>query len=575
LLVDELVRQGVGLFVVCPGSRSTPLAAAVAQTKDVEVVVHWDERAAAFVALGWGRSTGRPAAVITTSGTAVANLLPAAVEADADGVPLLLLTADRPPELRETGANQTIRQPPIFADVSRWLLDWPVPTADVPARWVLSTAAHAVHRTLAPPGPVHLNLPFREPLGRQPDGVDGPAYLADVAEWMQSDAPYTTVSSLVRQPDPVDADEIDPDLILRLAQAERGLVIAGEMDESAPALRLAHELGWPLLPDVRSPLRLRADEGTIPYIDLALTSERLRDTEPDAVIHLGGGLVSKRLAQYLKTSKPLTYVRVRSGPDRSDPDGLVTNWLRVAPEEGAAALEGAGGTPVSSWRERWVRSSDAIRETLQALNGEPGIAQAVSRCVPDEGLLVVAASMPIRDVEAYGAPTGGTRRVIANRGASGIDGTVATAHGVARGTCQPVVLLIGDLALLHDQTSLALLREGPPVVVVVINNDGGGIFHRLPIASGEGELAADTFERFFGAPHALGFADAARQVGLAYHAPETQDAFTSSLDAAIRSGASALIEVRTDREEQAALRRQLEAAAAEAVDHALANLGRG
>ena len=570
LLADELVRQDVGLFVVCPGSRSTPLATAVGQLDNVEVVVHWDERAAAFVALGWGRATGRPAAVITTSGTAVANLLPAAVEADADGVPLLLLTADRPPELRETGANQTIRQPPLFQDVSRWSLDWPVPTPDVPARWVLSTVAHAVHRTLAPAGPVHLNLPFREPLGRQPDGIDAAAYLGETARWVQGSAPFTTASSFVRQPDTIDADEIDPDLICRVAQAERGLVIAGEMDDDGAALRLAQAFGWPLLPDVRSSLRLSTADGVVPYVDLALTSPRLRSERPDAVIHLGGGLVSKRLARYLAASPPQTYVRVQSEPGRSDPDGLVTDWLRVAPEEGAAALEGAGGGSASGWCGRWVRASKAVHETLGTLDGEPGIARTVSRSVPEGGSLVVAASMPIRDVEAYAAPSNGTRRILANRGASGIDGTVATAHGVARGTRQPVVLLIGDLALLHDQTSLALLRQGPPVVVVVINNDGGGIFHRLPIAGGPGELAADTFERFFGTPHGLGFEDAAQQVELAYHAPETLDAFELALDTALGSGAAALIEVRTDRGEQAEVRRQIEAAVANAVDRGLA-----
>ena len=178
--------------------------------------------------------------------------------------------------------------------------------------------------------------------------------------------------------------------------------------------------------------------------------------------------------------------------------------------------------------------------------------------------------MPVRDVEAF-APAAheGPRHVVANRGASGIDGTVATAAGLARGLRQPVAALVGDLALLHDQTSLALLRSGPPVVVVCVNNDGGGIFHRLPIADGPGRLAADTFEQMFGTPHGLTFEHAARQVGLAYHAPETLGAFETALDAALRSGASALVEVRTDRAEQAALRRRIEAAAAKAVDAAL------
>lgn len=579
LLVEELVRQGAGLFVVCPGSRSTPLAVAVAENPRAEALVHWDERAAAFVALGWGRATGRPAAVVTTSGTAVANLLPAAVEADADGVPLLLLTADRPPELRETGANQTVRQPPVFQDVARWTLDWPVPTTDVPARWVLSTAAHAAHRALAPPGPVHLNLPFREPLGAQPDGTDAEAYLADLAAWTDrrtTAAPFTAAEVLIRRPEPIESDELSPDVVDRVARAERGLVVVGDLGTdrgAAPAaVRLAEALGWPLIPDLRSSLRLGAPDIAIPYADLALTSERLRRLLPDAVVHLGGRIVSKRLARFLAAARPATYVHVHEGPARLDPDGLVTDWLRMAPADGAAVLSGAGRDGSADWQARWRAASQAAGDVLCGEEGlsEPGLARTLSRGVPEGGTVVAAASMPVRDLDTYADPHGSRVPVIANRGASGIDGTVATAHGVARGTGRPVVLLIGDLALLHDLTSLALLRDGPPVVVVVVNNDGGGIFHRLPIASGPGALDDATFERFFGTPHGLGFEHAARQFGIAYHAPETQADFEEALQEAAASAASVLIEVRTDREEQAALRARIEAAAAEAVDAALA-----
>ena len=489
LLVEELVRQGVGLFVVCPGSRSTPLAVAVAENPRAEALVHWDERAAAFVALGWGRATGRPAAVITTSGTAVANLLPAAVEADADGVPLLLLTADRPPELRETGANQTVRQPPVFQDVARWSLDWPVPTTAVPARWVLSTAAHAAHRARQPPGPVHLNLPFREPLAATPDGTDAAAYLADVGRWAAGDEPSVSAGAFDRHPDHVDADEVDPDLVGRLARAERGLVVAGALADGRPAVRLAQALGWPLVPDLRSSLRLGAPDVAAPYADLALTSRRLGAVGPDAVVHLGGRLLSKRLGQYLAAARPGTYVRVGDDPDRIDPDAVTTHRLAVPVADGAAALEGAGGAGSPDWRARWAAASGAAGGVADGADGEPGIARAVSRGVPEGATLVVAASMPVRDLEAYAVASGPAARVVANRGASGIDGTVATAHGVARGTGRPVTLLVGDLALLHDLTSLALLRDGPPVTVVVVNNDGGGIFHRLPIAAGPGALA--------------------------------------------------------------------------------------
>ena len=565
LLIDELVRQGVGPFVVCPGSRSTPLAVAVGEHEQAESVVHWDERAAAFVALGWGRATGRPAAVITTSGTAVANLLPAAVEADADGVPLLLLTADRPPELRETGANQTVRQPPVFQDVARWSLDGPVPTPDVPARWVLSTAAHAVHRTLSPPGPVHLNLPFREPLGRQPDGLDANAYLG--TEDLHGVASASESAVAVRVVGP---------WVERLLDVDRGLVLladGGRTPAPEPADRLAHALGWPLIADVRASGGL---EGAMSHYDLALASPRMREgLRPEAVLHIGGRLTSKRLGQHLDTARPDLYVQLAETPSRIDPASLVTDRvvgplaaLASALADRAASRDAArDARPASSWRTAWKTASDAAAREVEALGGlsEIGVARRLAQAPRP---LVVAASMPIRDVLTVGG-TG----VVANRGASGIDGTVATAHGVARGARQPVTLLIGDLALLHDQTSLALLRDGPPVTVVCINNDGGGIFHRLPIADGPGELAAGTFERFFGTPHGLAFEHAARQVGLAYHAPDTLEAFEAALDAARRSGASALIEVRTDREEQAALRRQLEAAAAVAVDEALEAFG--
>ncbi|MEM1044414.1 MAG: 2-succinyl-5-enolpyruvyl-6-hydroxy-3-cyclohexene-1-carboxylic-acid synthase [Bacteroidota bacterium] len=584
LLVEELVRQGTTFFVVCPGSRSTPLAVAVAQNPRAEALVHWDERAAGFVALGWGRARGWPAAVVTTSGTAVANLLPAAVEADAENVPLLLLTADRPPELRETGANQTIRQPPIFQDVARWTLDWPVPTPDVSPRWVLSTASHAVHRAAS--GLVHLNLPFREPLGVQPDGVDVADALSDLARWGASDDPSLHTERLKRFTADVEPNEVDLSVLMELG-VERGLVVVGDLkgrEQAAPgAVRLASTLGWPLLPDVRSGLRTAEGSHIVHFADLALSASLPMDYWPEAVIHLGGRIVSKRIGQFLAAARPATYVRVDDSPYRVDPDALVTQHIVASVRHGTAALAGAStyqrpGAEKDAFLQRWQTLSivvgDAVATGIEGAFSEPSVARmtlgAALEGYHQDRTLVAAASMPVRDIEMYAEPSGTISHVEANRGASGIDGTIATAHGVARGLQAPVVALVGDLALLHDQTSLALLRGGPPVVVVVINNDGGGIFHRLPIASGPGALAGDTFERFFGTPHGLTFEHAAAQAGLAYHQPDSIEAFEQALDTATASGASALIEVRTDRDEQAALRRRIEAAVAEAVDAALA-----
>ena len=591
LLVEELVRQGVGLFVVCPGSRSTPLAVAVAENDRAEALVHWDERAAAFVALGWGKATGRPAAVVTTSGTAVANLLPAAVEADAAGVPLLLLTADRPPELRETGANQTVRQPPVFQDVARWALDWPVPTTAVPARWVLSTAAHAVHRTLRPAGPVHLNLPFREPLAATPDGTDAAAYLADVGAWTAGDRPSVLIHEGHHGADW--AGQLR--LAERLVAVERGLVVLAEARSGSdvePARLLAERLGWPFLADVTSQARWGSNPNPTAHYDLALASPAFaRAHRPDAVVLAGGRPTSKRLLTLLGAARPDPFVVVRASPARLDFDAPVSDRV-VAPEPQEALYSLAravdrvrtGPTPATAWTGRWAAASAAAEAAavaeIEGAGGlsEPGVARAVAARQHETAAVVLAASMPVRDVDAFAPARAHPTLVVANRGASGIDGTVATAAGVARATARadldagdpdpPTLLLIGDLALLHDLTSLALLRDGPPVVVVVVNNDGGGIFHRLPVAAGPGALAGGTFERFFGTPHGLRFEHAARQVGLAYHAPGTLPAFAAALDAACQSGASALVEVRTDRAEQAALRQRIEAACAQAVDAA-------
>ena len=461
-----------------------------------------------------------------------------------------------------------------------------MPTTAVPARWVLSTAAHAVHRARQPAGPVHLNLPYREPLAATPDGTDAAAYLADVGAWAGGGQPWTSEDRPpVRSPGRVAGD--GPSLVGSLGDVERGVVVVGELDgdedqrtaDAHGAVEIATLLGWPVLPDVRTALRVgEGDRPVVAYADLVLASPQFRERHrAEAVLHVGGRIVSKRLSRYLAESRPAAYVHVSASPGRLDPDSLVTHAVRApladALADALAAISGRGAparrTADGAWAEGWHAASAAVSDVLaDRLDGlsEPAVARETARRSP---VLVVAASMPIRDVEAFAAPTAGpARTVVANRGASGIDGTVATAAGVARGGGGPVVLLTGDLALLHDQTSLALLRSGPPVVVVVVNNDGGGIFHRLPVASGPGALAAGTFERFFGTPHGLTFGAAARQVGLAYHRPTTLPAFEAALDAARQSGASALIEVQTDRTEQAALRARIEAAVVEAVDRA-------
>ncbi len=540
LLVEELVRCGVGLFCIAPGSRSAPLTTAVAAHPAARNLVHFDERGAAFAALGWARATGRPAALITTSGTAVANVLPAAVEASVDGVPLLLLTADRPPELRDTGANQTIAQPNIFGEFVRWRFDLPAPTPEIDPAFVLTTVDQAVHRALGrPPGPVHLNCMFREPLA-----PDGPGVTCDGLEaWAEGDAPYTRYT----EAGAVDAGRVQ-EVWNRLRGVERGLVVAGRLRtraEGAAALRLADALGWPLLPDIGSQARMDDAPVVCPFYDQVLGSAAFREAHaPDAVLHLGGRSTSKRLAQFVAASRPDLTV-VRDDPFRFDPDHRVGHRVVADVAAFCAALaETAAGDrdAPSGWCDAWRRASGAVAETLGAHFGEaetlsePGVARIVAEQAGAG--LVLAASMPVRDADAFVATGGSAPLVASNRGASGIDGTVATAAGFARGLGARVTLLLGDLALLHDLNSLALLRdaEQPPVTIVAVNNDGGGIFHFLPIAEHEA-----VFEPYFGTPHGLGFEAAADMFGLAYSRPETPTALNAALADAVDGSRAAVL----------------------------------
>ena len=554
LLVEELLRCGVGLFCVAPGSRSTPLVAAIAEHPRARALVHYDERGTAFAALGYARATGRPAAWVTTSGTAVANGLPAVAEAATDCVPMLLLTADRPPELRHTGANQTIEQPGIFGGYARWSFDVPPPGPDQDPATVLTTVDQAVYRSQRPPaGPVHLNLMFREPFLPQPAQPDG---LPDL--W-PGDGPYTRYARAAPVPDEAEVRE----LASALGAAERGVVVAGRLrsrKQGEAATRLAAALGWPLLPDICSQARLGArPEVSAPYHDLLLAGGRFPGGRaPDAVVRVGGVPVSKRLQRYVTGRKPATYAVVADHPFRSDPEHLATHRLEADVAELCAALAGrVRRAAAPGWLSGWLRASGEAGRRLEAALrerkglSEPGVARLVSRLIPEDHALVAASSMPVRDLDTFADPEGPPVPVAANRGASGIDGTVATAAGFARGAGRPVTLLIGDLALLHDLNSLAMLR-GLPAVVVVLNNDGGGIFHFLPVAEHGG-----IFEPYFGTPHGLGFRQAAEMFGLGYSGPRTAGELSLAYQRACAEGGPHLIEVVTDRRENLALHREL------------------
>lgn len=569
LVAEELARCGVDLVCVSPGSRSTPLTAAVARGR-VSSRVWLDERGAAFHALGHARATGRPAALVCTSGTAVANYLPAVVEAAQDCVPLVVVTADRPPELLDAGANQAIRQAGIFGGYARWTGALPAPCAEIPAQAVLSTVDQAVHRALGPPaGPVHLNCMFREPL--EPSG-DAP-WPADLpARWREGTAPLTVYARLATGPDSEGLDRA----AATVGGARRGLVVVGALpggrdrDETAA---LCERLGWPVAADVRSGLRLGpGPAGRIAHLDQLLLSPRVRETfAPDVVLHLGAQPTSKRLAQALAALPDAAVISVQEHPYRHDPDHRVA--LRVQGGVGrfcsllAARLGSSGTAAAGDWGTRLRALSDRAAAAIDAFVagaplGEIAAARLVSRAIPPGHGLFLGNSMPVRDMEMFAATDGPRVPVAANRGASGIDGVVSSAAGFACGLGRPATLTIGDLSLLHDLTALLHLRSLPqPLVIVALNNGGGGIFHFLPIAA-----QAALLDPWFTAPHEADLAGVERLFGIPVRRPRTTAEFEAAYREACGSGTSTLIEVRTDRAENLAAHRALGAAIVAAVE---------
>lgn len=562
LLIEELCRSGIAHFCIAPGSRSTPLVVAVARNRKARHSMHYDERGAAFYALGFARAAGRPAAVITTSGTAAANCYPAVTEASVDHVPMLLLTADRPPELIDAGANQTMHQDRLFGRYARWSFDLPTPSLDVPPQMLLTTIDQAVYRSrYNHPGPVHLNCRYREPL--EPHPADTPsAYTAALANWTKSSTPFT---SYVPPRQTLTAETLDA-IGQILQNTTRGLVTVGRLDtetERTAVLRFIDRLNWPVYADVTSGLRLtRCRAHIIRYFDQQLlTAEFNHRVRPTTVLHIGGRTTSKRLPQFLHANRPDHYIVIKNTPERHDSIHTVT--LRVQADIAAACdaitpEESRGQDDYAAFQDALARDVDRIiarRIAEHPAASEPFIARCISEHIPDGHALFLSSSIPIRDVDLYGVSGRRDIRVAANRGISGIDGVISSAAGFAAGAACPTTLLIGDLAFIHDVNALATLRrQDTPLVIVVINNNGGGIFHFLPIAA-----HTDVFEDFFAAPHDFSFAGVCETFKIAYRRCSEKGDFTRTYGEAVRQQHPCVIEVPTDRHKNLRLRRAMKA----------------
>ncbi len=565
---EELERGGLKHAVVSPGSRSTPLAVALWRAPGIEATVIVDERSAGFFALGAAQASGEPVALLCTSGTAAANYHPAVCEADESALPLLVLTADRPPELRGIGAGQTIDQVKLYGDAVRWFCEVGTHAADDAGLLhyrSVACRALAAARGEVRPGPVHLNLPWREPLAPVP--VEGAVTATEpLALAGRERRPLTAVTSYDREPTAFLIEEVAG----HIGDAISGVIVAGrQLDPELrePLAHLARVSGFPILAEPTSQLRCGPHDRSriVSTYDLLLREERFaRSVAPELVLRFGEMPTSKPLRAWLAASEADQIVVDPSG-GWNEPTNRAAAVLRADPTElasgWAARLEREPRGEPAAWLAAEAAALEAILEALAGDGAitEPALHLALGRSHRDGDLVYTASSMPIRDQEAFMAPTATDALFLCNRGANGIDGLLSSAIGAAHASGRPTTVVTGELGLLHDLGGLAALRETEvPVRIVVIDNAGGGIFHFLPQQS---LLAEDEFEALFGTPRGVDVAKAAALFDL----PHTRLGSLTDLPAALAAG-TGLIEVRTDRHANVAVHRR----AAERVAEALA-----
>lgn len=569
-LVDELVRAGLRHAVVCPGSRSTPLAhtfALHAERADLRLWVQLDERSAAFFALGIAKATRTPVALVCTSGTAAANFLPAIAEARLSRAPLVVLTADRPHELRDVGAPQAMDQLRLYGTHVKWFAEMALPEAsEIMLRYARVAAARAIATARATPaGPVHLNLPFREPL--TPDPTPG-SPLPDVREslaWQGRDdgRPIVAVHESPQTP----SAALLESLATRLVRCQRGLIVVGPQDDTQLAVsltELAARLGFPILADPLANLRHGAFDRQLiidSYDALLRDTDFARSAAPEVVLRIGAAPTSKPLLQYLNAHPAGEQILVDHGDGWRDPALAAAHLIHAEPSLLAADLlrHLPSSTRVSDWTRRWqaaaARARAALEEEMSRFDTlfEGRLFPELAALLPAGATLVVGNSMPIRDCDTFLPGGEHALRVLGNRGVNGIDGVVSTALGVAAASADPVVLVLGDLSFYHDLNGLlAAKRYGLRLTIVLVNNDGGGIFSFLPQAS-----HPEYFELLFGTPHGLDFEPAVRMYGGDFRRARDWEGFRRAVvDAMARDGLS-VIEVPTERTANVVMHRRL------------------
>ncbi len=565
-MVEELARCGVRQAVISPGSRSTPLALALWREPAIEVSVIVDERSAAFFALGAGQAARQPVAILCTSGTAAANLHPAVCEADESAVPLIVLTADRPPELRDIGAGQTIDQLKLYGSSVRWFCEVGTHEADDVGLLHFRSVGCRAYAAAAGdprPGPVHLNVSWRDPLGPESQTGDVRAR-SPLALEGRGDRPLTTVPSPPNRP----ADPLVAALSERIEAAPRGLIVAGRMAPGAaqPVAALARAAGYPILAEPTSQMRLGSHQRELVVTTYEpIARERPESLEPELVLRFGELATSKPLRTWLAELDDAAQLVVDPLYGWNEPTRKAGAIARADPAllaEALAARELPARNP--GWSGSWLSAASAAEEAIAAeLAGspqptEPGFWRALGPELADGELVYTASSMPIRDQEAF-LPAGDADVLfLANRGANGIDGLISSGIGAAHASGRPTVIVTGDLGLVHDLGGLAALRDvETPVRIVVLDNGGGAIFEFLPQAE---QLDRDEFEALLGSPRRLDIQRAAALFDLSHRRLDRLDGLGEALAAG-----TGLIEIAIDREENVALHRRLTDVATAAV----------
>ena len=562
ILIDELVDQGVTAACLSPGSRSTPLTVAAAAHPELTVYSHLDERSSAFFALGRSRRLGEPTALVCTSGTAAANYHPAVMEAAESRVPLVALTADRPPELQDSGANQTIDQVKLYGDAVRYYRTLPEPEPEArKLRSLRVIAARAVgEATGTPAGPVHLDVPFRKPL--EPIDVEGdvPEDIAERAPLGAAgrDGPFLSQSRghLVPSESTVTRLATDIDAV------DRGLIVCGPANEPTPGreslVELATATGFPVLADPLSGHRFGDHVAETPifggydsYLD------GVDWPSPEVVLRFGASPTSKVLRKYLRDTAK-TQVLVDPAGEVREAEFTVTDLIVADPSAVAERLAAQVDSPANNdYRERFEQTERAywerVTEACRSHFFEGAVLHAVAERLPDPSTCFVSNSMPVRDLDRFGAPRDGDISVLGNRGVSGIDGIVSSALGAGSEAEGPLVLVVGDLAYYHDMNGLlALGRCGVDATIVLVDNDGGGIFHKLPIEEFE-----PPFTEQFKTPHGLDFEPTGELYDFSFERTEDRDEFCAAFEESVGSEGTQLLSVEFDSEESHRIRDRL------------------